>query len=93
MPAGTLTWQIRKRVRQHEDFADESEYLYPHVLFVAGNDSTERRIARLTSELYVDFEVFTTTQERLLGSDAPIWQNSGEALDGLAGEPERNVLP
>ncbi len=47
IPAGTPTWQVKKRLGQHEEFADESDYTYPHVLFIAGNDNTEKRIAQL----------------------------------------------
>ena len=70
VPAGTPTWQVKRRLTQHEDMADESQYTYPHVIFVAGNANTEKRIIDFTGELYDDFKVFTTTLERILQSES-----------------------
>lgn len=72
-PARTLSWRIRRRINQHIDAAYESDYLYPHLLLVAGNSSTERRIIKMTAELYADFDIYTTTIDRLLGGDKEIW--------------------
>lgn len=72
--AGTFTWILRKRIRQHEDYADESNYRYPNVLFVAGNQSTEHRLFKLTYENYADFDYLITQQELLLDSeDGTVW--------------------
>lgn len=75
-PALTASWKIRRRVNQHTEAADESKNIYPHLLLVAGNASTERRIAKMTTDLYADFAAYTTTTERLLGGDKRIWQNT-----------------
>lgn len=73
-PAKYESWKIRKRINQHIDYADEHDDItYPHLLLIAGNDNTEKRIVRMTSELYTDFSVFTTTKERLLSEDMKVW--------------------
>jgi hypothetical protein len=95
IPAGLQTWIIRKRITQHEDFADDSDEYYPHVLFIAGNNNTEKRIVKLTEECYNDFSFYTTTMERLLhGSRKKLWWNPEEFL-GLDDdeEPELIELP
>jgi len=96
IPAFTLSWLVRKRIRQHEDFADQDDTgLYPHVLFIAGNPSTERRIVDFTKELYNDFKLFTTTLDLLTDSLSPtIWQNPEEVFDLDDNEaPRRLRLP
>ncbi len=69
-------------MRQHEDYAYESAYLYPNVLFVAQNQSTENRLFKLTYENYADFDYFITQEEQLLNSeDGKVWidmENSEE---------------
>lgn len=73
-PAFHFSWKIRKRINQHIDYADEhGECTYPHLLLVCGNASTEKRVISMTEELYSDFEIFTTTQDRLLGSTTKVW--------------------
>jgi predicted transcriptional regulator len=72
-PASTMTWLLRKRLRQHQDFADEYEYLYPNVLLVAGNTSTEKRLFRQVESAIQDFEFYITQQEMLLSGDKQIW--------------------
>lgn len=73
IPALYPSWLLRRRINQHLEFADEYEYTYPHLLLIAGNDSTHQRIVRMSEELYADFEVFTTTSERLLSGKKKIW--------------------
>ena len=73
IPAGEQSWIIRKRINQHIDYADESEYRYPYLLLVAGNDNTEKRIVKLSTDLIWDSELFTTTEERLLSGNKNIW--------------------
>jgi DNA-binding transcriptional ArsR family regulator len=109
IPAMHPSWLLKKRIRQHEQRAEridavtdrleeegieEGDY-YPHVLFVAGNNATERRLVRFTNERYNDFKYFTTTIGRLLGengngrvgleatSDPTIWADpdSDDCLD------------
>jgi hypothetical protein len=96
IPALTPSWLIRKRIRQHENFADQdSANLYPDVLFIAGNYPTERRIVDFTKELYVDFKIFTTTLDLLTNSTSgTVWQNPEESLDlSYDGIPQRLRLP
>lgn len=86
IPAMYPSWLMRKRIRQHEQRAErvdtiaekleaegieEGDY-YPHVLFVAGNNATERRLVRFTNERYNDFKYFTTTLDRLLGENGRV---------------------
>lgn len=74
--AGTYTWIIRKRFQAHQDFLDESDTWddnYPTLLFVCGNNNTEKRIQRLIFNSYFDFEVYTTTEERLNTNAAKVW--------------------
>jgi hypothetical protein len=74
--AGTFTWIIRKRIQAHQDFLDESDDWnddYPILLFVCGNNSTEKRIQRLVLNNYYDFEVYTSTQERLNSGKTKVW--------------------
>lgn len=72
-PAFTMSWRIRKRINQHVDAANEFENKYPYLLLVAGNDNTERRIINMTSDLYADFEVFTSTLDRLMSGEKNVW--------------------
>lgn len=79
-PAGTMTWLLRKRLRQHQDYADDSEYLYPNVLLVAGNMSTEKRLFKQVESAMQDFEFFVTQQAMLLGeNDGKIWIDIDES--------------
>ena len=73
VPGGTMTWLLRKRLRQHQEFAEEYEYLYPNVLLVAGNLSTERRLFKQTESAMQDFEFYITQEELLLGGDIKVW--------------------
>lgn len=68
------SWKIRKRINQHTSYADEhNEYTYPHLLLICGNQNTEKRVVRMTTDLYADFDVFTTTKERLLSGKKKVW--------------------
>lgn len=81
-PAGTMTWLLRKRLRQHQEFADDSEYQYPNVLLLAGNTSTERRLIKQAENSMQDFEFYITQQELLLGeNDGKIWIDIDESYD------------
>ena len=77
------TWILRKRLRAYQDHCDEAELeegvTYPHVLLVATNDSTERRLQRLIENSIQDFELYTTTLERLLNQDnvhKTVWKDA-----------------
>lgn len=74
IPAGELSWIIRKRINAHIAYADEeADYTYPYLLLVAGNDNTEKRIVKMSEELYWDSQLFTTTEARLLSGKKDIW--------------------
>ncbi len=77
-PALHQSWKIQKRLNQHIECADDYEYTYPHLLLICGNASTEKRVIRMTEELYIDFAVFTTAQERVLDGGKKIWLNPEE---------------
>lgn len=68
------TWKIRRRINQHSDYADEhDEYAYPYLLLVCGNQSTEKRVVSMTTDMYSGFDVFTVTPERLLSGEKKVW--------------------
>jgi DNA-binding MarR family transcriptional regulator len=74
--AGTYTWIIRKRLQAHQDFCEDSDAWnsnYPTLLFVCGNTNTEKRIQRLVLNSYLDFEVYTTTEERFNTDNTKVW--------------------
>ena len=81
------TWVLRKRLRAYQDHCDEAELddgEYPYVLLVASNDSTERRLLRLIENMLQDFELYTTTLERLLNPDntsPAVWRDVFEEED------------
>lgn len=70
---GELSWVMKRRINQHIEHADDSEYTYPYLLLVAGNDNTEKRIVQLCTYILWDSEVYTTTEERLLSGEKNIW--------------------
>lgn len=72
-PVGTMTWLLHKRLRQHQEFAEEYEYQYPNVLLVAGNPSTERRLFKQVESAIQDFEFYIAQEELLLKGDKKIW--------------------
>jgi predicted transcriptional regulator len=72
-PAFTMSWRIRKRINMHCDAANDSEYTYPHLLLIAGNISTEKRIIKMTADLYAGFDIFTTSLDRLMSGEKKIW--------------------
>ncbi|MGK2896478.1 MAG: hypothetical protein ACSLEY_02675 [Candidatus Saccharimonadales bacterium] len=78
--AGTFTWMIKKRINAHQEWFDENneedwgfEDNYPTLLLVCDNKSTEKRVHRLVSGKYMDFEMSTTTRERLTTSKKKVW--------------------
>lgn len=76
----TPTWLLRKRLVQHQDAEDDVDHIYPHVLLVAGNDSTERRLLSLTESSLQDFRWYITTSEQLHEHPAgPIWIDGDES--------------
>ncbi|MCA9348428.1 hypothetical protein KC867_03395, partial [Candidatus Saccharibacteria bacterium] len=72
-PAGTMTWLLRKRLRQHQEAEEESDYIYPNVLLVASNASTERRLFKQVESAIQDFEFYITQEELLLSGDRNVW--------------------
>lgn len=92
-PKGIMSWILRRRINQHENWADEhDDARYPHVLFVAGNDNTEKRLWKLTDERYNDFNYFITTNERLMNTKSGnVWIQSDTWYEDE--EPELIRLP
>lgn len=82
-PKGIMSWILRRRINQHENWADErDDTRYPHVLFVAGNDNTEKRLWKLTDERYTDFKYFITTEKQLLNTaNGKVWMDSCETYE------------
>lgn len=78
---GTFSWLLRKRINQHKDAEDErGEYSYPHVLLVAQNESTQKRLFKMTYENYSDFSFYLTQQDDLLNStDGKVWIDMEES--------------
>ncbi len=72
-PAFTMSWRIRKRINMHCEMANDSEFTYPHLLLIAGNISTEKRIIKMTADLYAGFDIFTTSLDRLISGENDIW--------------------
>lgn len=68
----TISLVVRKRIQAHQEWLDEHED-YPTLLFICGNQNTERRIYRIVNNGYFEFEVMTTTEERLAGNGTKIW--------------------
>ncbi len=79
--AGTMTWLLRKRLRQHQNAEDESDYTYPNVLLVAGNTSTEKRLFRQVESALQDFEFYITQEELLFSGDKKIWIDLEESCE------------
>ncbi len=74
------TWKIRKRINQHLEYADEhDEYAYPHLLLVCGNESTLKRVVRLTADTLADFEIFCTTLDQIHTDHDGIWLKPEDA--------------
>lgn len=82
-PKDIMSWILRRRINQHENWADEhDDTRYPHVLFVAGNDNTEKRLWKLTDERYTDFKYFITTEKQLLNTaNGKVWMDSCETYE------------
>lgn len=79
IPAGTMSWLLRKRLRQHSYFADIADYQYPDVLLVAGNQSTETRLMRQMTDNNNDFTFYLTQLDLLLSkTNEKIWLNGNE---------------
>ncbi len=92
-PAFTLSWRIKKRINQHIEAADESEYRYPHLLLIAGNSSTERRIIKMTADTYAGFDIFTTILDRLMGGEKEIWLRPEDVYLDEYKTTQRVLLP
>ena len=74
--AGTMTWIIRKRLIAHQEFYEDSEAWqnnYLTLLLLCENNSTERRIQKIVMNSFFDFDVLTTTRERLNTDAKKIW--------------------
>jgi len=74
--AGTMTWIIRKRLRAHQDFYEDSDLWnndYPALLLICGNNNTEKRIQRIAINSFFDFEIYTVTRDRLSTDTKEVW--------------------
>jgi hypothetical protein len=89
----TLTWIIRKRITAHQEWYDDNSYeewaleVYPTLLLFCDNQNTEKRIHRLTDDMYGDFDVLTTTRERFGSGKKKIWlhiYDENEAMELVA---------
>ena len=71
-------WVMKQRIRAYQQACDESDLDdYPSVLLVAPNDRIENKLLKLAENLLDDFEIYTTTLERLTspGDKQPrIWR-------------------
>lgn len=93
IPAQTMTWKLKKRINQHIQAADDKDYVYSNLLLIAGNSSTERRLVRLSHDLYADFEIFITTTDRISEKDKKIWLIPSETDFDDNEEQKRIGLP
>lgn len=75
----TMTWLIRKRIRAHQDRAERAARKlacdYPTLLFICGNDSTERRVQKIVEDSYLDYQVWTATLQRFESQQPTIWRD------------------
>ncbi|HUD06843.1 MAG TPA: hypothetical protein VMR34_03055 [Candidatus Saccharimonadales bacterium] len=85
-------WVMRNRIRAYQDHCDGAELevgeTYPYILLVALNERTEQRLIDLTENIFQDFDVYTTTVNRLFDPDKPspaIWREVFE--EGEDGQP------
>lgn len=72
---GIMSWLLKKRLRAHQERLEEDEYYYPTVLFVCGNENTERRMWRIISNSYFEMTIWTTTLDRLGQPETAIWRD------------------
>lgn len=72
----TMSWILKKRLRAHQKVAEGSDLVYPVVLFICGNNSTERRIQKMVENEYFEFEVWTTARERLESGEMRVWRDN-----------------
>lgn len=79
----TLMWILKKRLRQYQvDSEEKDDEISPNVLLVAQNNSTEKRLFKLTEDAMQDFKFYITTQERLLSSkDGEVWIDVDESYE------------
>ncbi len=65
-PPFTASWLLRRRLSQHQTAEEDDDvYIYPHVLLVAGNQSTERRLFSMSEPMIQDFRLYITCDELL----------------------------
>ena len=62
-------WVMKQRIRAYQQQCDEADLPdYPHILLVAPNQRTEKKLLEIIENLVDDFELYTTTLERMLGA-------------------------
>ena len=72
---------MRRRLRAHQDFSEQEwneDELgpYPNLLLVVPNDRVARRLLEEIESIFQDFEIYTTTIERLFNSNnGKVWRS------------------
>ena len=71
-----------KRLRAYQNHCDEAELddgeSYPYVLLIAPDDKTEQRLLKLIEGMLQDFDIYTTTLNRILAppnNNSAIWKD------------------
>ena len=72
-----MSWILKKQIRAlqayYEGHEDEWGDNYTTLLCICGNANTEKRMHRFFDDSYLDFEIWTTTRERLDSNNAQVW--------------------
>jgi predicted transcriptional regulator len=81
--ATTPFWVLKKRLRAYQDHCDDAELeggqAYPYVLLVPHSERREEVLLELIENMLQDFELYTTTKDRLLNSTSPkVWRDAFE---------------
>jgi hypothetical protein len=78
----TPFWVLKKRLRAYQNHCDEVELEdgqnYPYALLVPHSELREKVLLELIENMLQDFELYTTTIDRLLNPDnakRPIWKD------------------
>lgn len=73
-PAGYFGWAMKKRLQAWQELEEESEYQMSNVLLLAQNESTEKRLIKMTENTLQDFDFYVSQQDILMNStDGRVW--------------------
>lgn len=82
---GLPFWVMKKRIRAYQNHCEEAELPegqnYPHILLIAPNERAEQKLQAVIEYLLEDFELYTTTLQRLLQPGSPsqnVWRDPFE---------------